>query len=174
MHVLAGCRMQDVAGAGAGKQNTSTWNEIKCIYLTRAEKICPSASGWCVWVCVCVCVGACKMNDACGSSVCCTNTHTDTHSLPPFSCRFKYATSKKSKCLRFCTRHANWTCVVCGVCGRCVCVCVCVCVGRECSVPGFNWWMDSLKRNLLLLLLFLLVHRPWIANGVCTVWQKRR
>lgn len=104
MHVLAGCGMQDVAGAGAGQQNTSTWNEIKCIYLTRAEKNLPVSLRF-VWMCVCV--GACKMNDACGSSVCCTNIHRNTHSLPPFSCRFKYATSKKPKCLRFCTRHAN-------------------------------------------------------------------
>lgn len=99
---MQGCGMQDVAGAGAGQQNTSTWNEIKCIYLTRAEKNLPVSLRF-----VCVGVGACKMNDACGSSVCCTNTHRSTHSLPPFSCRFKCATSKKSKCLRFCTRHAN-------------------------------------------------------------------
>lgn len=58
MHVLAGCRMQDVAGAGAGKQNTSTWNEIKCIYLTRAEKnLSVSLRLVCVGVCVCLCGG---------------------------------------------------------------------------------------------------------------------
>lgn len=53
MHVLAGRRMQDVAGAGAGQQNTSTWNEIKCIYLTRAEKNLPVSLRFvCVGVCV--------------------------------------------------------------------------------------------------------------------------
>lgn len=117
-------RMRDAGCGGswsrAAKYINMEWNQVHLFNEGRKEFARQPQ------VCVCVCVGACKMNDACGSSVCCTNTHRNTHNLPPFSCRFKYATSKKSKCLRFCTRHANWTCVVCGVCGLSLCVCVCV------------------------------------------------
>lgn len=97
-------------------------------FIQRAQKrICPSASG----LCVCVCVGAGKMNDACGSSVCCTNTHLHTACLHLVAglntrraksqnvCAFVLATPTELVCCMWCV----WPVGVCVVCTVSVCVC---------------------------------------------------
>lgn len=137
MYVLstgtAYARARKDAGCGGSRSKPAKyinmeWNQVHLF--NEGKKEFARQPQVCVYVCVCVC-GASKMNDACGSSPCCTNTHLHTACLHLVAglntrraksqnvCAFVLATPTELVCCMWCV----WPVGVCMVSTVSVCVC---------------------------------------------------